>query len=536
MRNRADPETEPSGWPPTTWWPACSWFTACTRTTCTAGCPTRWTGCGRTWVRTAATSICSRSPTDDDRAAGVHGQLQELPVVGGDAGAGRRGRGSGCGAGDLVDRGGRPPSPRRGHGVIPAESLLAHVHSNGRSHSNGATTWHPVPELAELAPGEVAGSVIAGTTMLACRVGDQPFAYRDHCPVCDDSLAGAQLHGTLLRCPRCGTRISTSCTRVPACRRREPTSTRSRCCSRRGAVGGTAARSRLGAARHDEPRYDGAQAASASATGRPPSRPASDAKCAPSHRRRASARGECGWPAADVRVPRLLSAVHRHRRRTALPRGAGPVSGVSGFRAGPPRLGGTADPGRRRLLLHQLRARRAPSPSTPARPGPANPSSTWTPGTPSAAADSRVGLLADDVEALLVRVPETTVRDGESGQPQSYLVPIDACYEFVGRLRMLWRGFDGGQEARQFIDEFFSQIDGPRLENTARDAAMTGQHGRELRHSRRGARTVHRQPGADRPRRRRRRAATTPCTPSRCAARSASSRCDGPTPTTKRPG
>jgi Family of unknown function (DUF5947) len=71
-------------------------------------------------------------------------------------------------------------------------------------------------------------------------------------------------------------------------------------------------------------------------------------------------------------------------------------------------------------------------------------------------ADSRVGLLSDDVEALLVRVPEDD--DAESPQPQSYLVPIDACYEFVGRLRMLWRGFDGGQEARQFIDEFFAQI------------------------------------------------------------------------------
>jgi len=68
-------------------------------------------------------------------------------------------------------------------------------------------------------------------------------------------------------------------------------------------------------------------------------------------------------------------------------------------------------------------------------------------------ADPRVGLLADDVEALLVRVP-----DDESAQPQSYLVPIDACYEFVGHLRMLWRGFDGGQEARAFIDDFFARI------------------------------------------------------------------------------
>ncbi|MEE6139381.1 DUF5947 family protein [Mycobacterium sp. 050128] len=70
------------------------------------------------------------------------------------------------------------------------------------------------------------------------------------------------------------------------------------------------------------------------------------------------------------------------------------------------------------------------------------------------AADPRVGLLTPDVEALLVRVPESS----ESARPQSYLVPIDACYEFVGRLRMMWRGFDGGQEARRFIEEFFAAI------------------------------------------------------------------------------
>ena len=71
-------------------------------------------------------------------------------------------------------------------------------------------------------------------------------------------------------------------------------------------------------------------------------------------------------------------------------------------------------------------------------------------------ADPRVGLLADDVEALLVRVPESD--DAELARRKRYLVPIDACYEFVGRLRMLWRGFDGGQEARAFIDGFFAQI------------------------------------------------------------------------------
>ncbi|RFZ55506.1 hypothetical protein CKW46_12225 [Mycobacterium liflandii] len=71
--------------------------------------------------------------------------------------------------------------------------------------------------------------------------------------------------------------------------------------------------------------------------------------------------------------------------------------------------------------------------------------------------DKRLELLADDVEALLVQVPE-------SGAPRSYLVPIDACYEFVGRLRMLWRGFDGGQQAREFIDSFFAKVAGKAVE------------------------------------------------------------------------
>lgn len=87
--------------------------------------------------------------------------------------------------------------------VIPPESLLAHVHSNGDSH----TTWHPVPELAELQPGEVGGFVVGAVTVLACRVADRLFAYRDHCPVCANTLAGADLRGERLRCPRCESRF-----------------------------------------------------------------------------------------------------------------------------------------------------------------------------------------------------------------------------------------------------------------------------------------------------------------------------------------
>lgn len=89
--------------------------------------------------------------------------------------------------------------------VIPAESLLSKIHAKG----GARPTWHQVPDLADLAPGEVGGFLIAGTTVLACRVGDALYAYRDHCPTCDGSLAGAVLHRPMtsrdlvLRCPRC---------------------------------------------------------------------------------------------------------------------------------------------------------------------------------------------------------------------------------------------------------------------------------------------------------------------------------------------
>ncbi|MGH3532735.1 MAG: DUF5947 family protein [Mycobacterium sp.] len=73
------------------------------------------------------------------------------------------------------------------------------------------------------------------------------------------------------------------------------------------------------------------------------------------------------------------------------------------------------------------------------------------------AAEPRVGLLADDVEALLMRVPDEGP-DPDVAEPICYLVPIDACYEFVGGLRKLWRGFDGGQEAHAFIDDFFAML------------------------------------------------------------------------------
>lgn len=59
--------------------------------------------------------------------------------------------------------------------------------------------------------------------------------------------------------------------------------------------------------------------------------------------------------------------------------------------------------------------------------------------------------LVPDVEALLIFRPR-----GQSFE--CFLVPITACYELVGRVRLRWKGFDGGQEAWQEINEFFDRL------------------------------------------------------------------------------
>jgi Family of unknown function (DUF5947) len=64
--------------------------------------------------------------------------------------------------------------------------------------------------------------------------------------------------------------------------------------------------------------------------------------------------------------------------------------------------------------------------------------------------NDELGSMEPDVEALLVR------RD--AGHSDAFIVPIDACYELVGELRRLWKGFDGGTEAREAMDAFFDRL------------------------------------------------------------------------------
>lgn len=62
-----------------------------------------------------------------------------------------------------------------------------------------------------------------------------------------------------------------------------------------------------------------------------------------------------------------------------------------------------------------------------------------------------LGTLQPDVEALLVckRRAGTEV----------WIVPVDSCYELVGRIRGRWRGFDGGAEVWVEIDSFLAGLE-----------------------------------------------------------------------------
>ncbi len=55
-----------------------------------------------------------------------------------------------------------------------------------------------------------------------------------------------------------------------------------------------------------------------------------------------------------------------------------------------------------------------------------------------------------EVEAILIHSADNTI--------ECFLVPVDLCYQLVGLVRTYWKGFDGGQEAHEAIDEFFTEI------------------------------------------------------------------------------
>ena len=98
-------------------------------------------------------------------------------------------------------------APATGEGLISVDSLRFRLNDL----SVQGSSWTPVPEIADLAPGGVTILEVASTPVLLCRIADDLFAFLDRCARCETSLTGAglarRMGGALgeavLRCPTC---------------------------------------------------------------------------------------------------------------------------------------------------------------------------------------------------------------------------------------------------------------------------------------------------------------------------------------------
>ncbi|MCA9511780.1 MAG: hypothetical protein KC560_13810 [Myxococcales bacterium] len=66
------------------------------------------------------------------------------------------------------------------------------------------------------------------------------------------------------------------------------------------------------------------------------------------------------------------------------------------------------------------------------------------------ALDARLATLAPDVEALVV--------SRLAPSPQAAILPIDACYELVGRIKVAWEGISGGPALHETVPAFFDEV------------------------------------------------------------------------------
>lgn len=98
------------------------------------------------------------------------------------------------------------------------------------------------------------------------------------------------------------------------------------------------------------------------------------------------------------------------------------------------------------------------------------------------AANPSVACLEPDVEALLLNrlaqsgssnwkpfADSSRSADARAGGTECFLVPIDACYELAGRVRLHWRGFSGGDSVWQEIAAFFDRLRAKSLVVAPRD-------------------------------------------------------------------
>jgi Family of unknown function (DUF5947) len=67
-----------------------------------------------------------------------------------------------------------------------------------------------------------------------------------------------------------------------------------------------------------------------------------------------------------------------------------------------------------------------------------------------AAAHPLLRAMEPDIEAIIAIRGEQAV--------ETFLIPIDACYQLAGTLRLSWHGFDGGTEVRQLLAGFLADV------------------------------------------------------------------------------
>ena len=413
----------------------------------------RSTACGPTSARTAGMSICSRS-TATSSGLQFAGSCKSCPSssVTLELAVEDAVRAAAPEISSIEVVTGTDAESKAAPAVIPADNLMSRVRTQPQGH-----VWHPVPDVAELTPGEVGGFAVAGTTVLACRVGDQLFAYRDRCGSCGESLAGAALHR------RMGSAINDAVLRCPRCHAHFDVVHAGACVDGNGS-----------AEKHLEPipllERDGVLSMAVARGGGIVTGAMTFWRASAPHgilRSRKASGARC--------ARRQISDEHQHvvnvegRQLMCVCRGCyllfTDTHAELRYRAVPDRYLSFPEfaLGRREWQLLQIPVglafffRNSSLDRMVAfYPGPAGATeseldlSAWN---GIRAADPRVDMLADDTEALIVRVP-----DDEQQPPECHLVPIDACYEFVGRLRMLWHGFDGGQHVREFVDEFFDHV------------------------------------------------------------------------------
>jgi hypothetical protein len=82
---------------------------------------------------------------------------------------------------------------------------------------------------------------------------------------------------------------------------------------------------------------------------------------------------------------------------------------------------------------------------------------------PSPAGATEAEVSSDAWQEMAARTPalatmEAGVEAALIARTEAWIVPVDACYELVGRIRRTWRGLDGGSDARREIDDFFNGL------------------------------------------------------------------------------